>query len=52
MADDDRKGLFVRLPPDLHAALQRLAEVERRSLSAQVEVMLAEMVNVRTKEDG
>lgn len=47
MPDDDRKVLFVRVPPELHAALVRIAESERRNLNAQVEVMLTQLVDER-----
>lgn len=40
VADDDRKVLFVRVSPEMHAAISALAEAERRSLNAQVEVLL------------
>lgn len=47
MSDDDRKVLFVKVPPELHEALARIAEGERRSLTAQVEVMLTKLVDER-----
>lgn len=45
---DGTKTLFIRVPADLHAALAQLAAAERRSLTAQVEIMLAKLLDERT----
>jgi hypothetical protein len=36
----DRKAFLVRLDPAVHAALQRWADAELRSLNAQIEFLL------------
>ena len=37
-----RKSLLLRLPPDLHAAIERLAATELRSTNAEIEALLRE----------
>lgn len=43
-----RKPFLLRLPPDLHAALERWAADELRSVNGQIEYLLARAV----KENG
>lgn len=42
MAAPERKAFALRLDPALHAALERLAATELRSLNAEIEVLLRE----------
>jgi hypothetical protein len=37
-----RKSLLLRLPPELHAALERQAAADLRSVNAQIEILLRE----------
>jgi hypothetical protein len=39
---EPRKALLLRLPPELHEALERQAAAELRSLNAQMELLLRE----------
>jgi hypothetical protein len=39
-ASKERKAFLVRLPPELHEELRRLAASELRSLNGQIEFML------------
>jgi hypothetical protein len=42
-----RKSLLLRIDPALHAALQRWADDEFRSLNAQIEFLLKKAVTAR-----
>jgi len=42
-----RKAFLLRLPPDLHAGLKRLAGRELRSLNGQIELLLREALRRR-----
>jgi hypothetical protein len=39
---EPRKALLLRLPPELHEALERQAAADLRSLNAQIELLLRE----------
>jgi hypothetical protein len=39
---DPRKSLLLRLSPELHAALERQAATDLRSVNAQIEILLRE----------
>ena len=43
----ERKHLLLRIDPRLHAALQRWADDELRSLNGQIEFLLAKAVRER-----
>lgn len=43
----DKKAFALRLPPELHDAVQRLADAELRSVNAQIEVLLREALKKR-----
>ncbi|MEO6041149.1 MAG: toxin-antitoxin system HicB family antitoxin [Croceibacterium sp.] len=47
MAERDRKAFPLRLDPALHAAVERLAAAELRSVNAQLECLLREAVAKR-----
>lgn len=47
MAATPRKAFPLRLDPDLHAAIERLAAQELRSVNAQIEFLLREAVRRR-----
>ena len=40
-----RKAFLLRLPPELHAALEKWAADELRSVNGQIEYLLAQSVN-------
>ena len=40
----ERKAFLLRLPPELHAALERWAADELRSVNGQIEYLLAQAV--------
>jgi hypothetical protein len=42
-----RKSLLLRLPPELHAALERQAAADLRSVNAQIEILLREALRRR-----
>lgn len=42
-----KKAFPLRLPPELHASVQRLADAELRSVNAQIEVLLREALKRR-----
>jgi hypothetical protein len=42
-----RKSLLLRLPPELHAALERQAAADLRSVNAQIEILLREALSRR-----
>ena len=44
--------MALRLPPELHSALKALAEHERRSLHAQILVLLEEALDAREQQRG
>lgn len=39
---EPRKSLLLRLPPELHVALERMAAADLRSTNAQIEILLRE----------
>ncbi|MBX3113943.1 MAG: Arc family DNA-binding protein [Fimbriimonadaceae bacterium] len=43
----DKKSFPLRLPPELHDELQRLAAAELRSVNAQIEILLREGLKKR-----
>ncbi|MBL8068981.1 MAG: Arc family DNA-binding protein [Armatimonadetes bacterium] len=43
----EKKAFPLRLPPELHTAVQRLADAELRSVNAQIEVLLREALKRR-----
>ncbi len=48
-ADEQRKVISLRLPPDLHSVLVAMADTERRSLNAQIVYMLQRATTSRDK---
>jgi len=40
MAKQEEKVIYVRVAPELHAAIARIAEQERRSITSQAEIIL------------
>jgi hypothetical protein len=42
-----RKSLLLRLPPELHEALERQAAADLRSVNAQIELLLREGLRAR-----
>ncbi len=57
MASPGKKAFALRLDPALHAAIERLAAQDLRSVNAQIEVLLREAlkrrgVKVVEKDDG
>ncbi|MBC2670253.1 toxin-antitoxin system HicB family antitoxin [Novosphingobium piscinae] len=52
MTGPARKSFPLRLDPALHAALERLAAAELRSVNAQVEVLLREALGRRGIHPG
>jgi hypothetical protein len=54
MASPGKKSFPLRLDPALHAAIERLAASDLRSVNAQIEFLLREALKkrgVRVKED-
>ncbi|MEF2147006.1 toxin-antitoxin system HicB family antitoxin [Luteimonas sp. FXH3W] len=47
MNDSARKAFALRLDPSLHAALERSAATDLRSVNAQIEVLLREALERR-----
>lgn len=47
MAGGERKAFALRLDPALHAAIERLAASELRSVNAQMEYLLREALRAR-----
>ncbi len=47
MASPTKRAFLVRLPPEVLAAMERVATSELRSVNAQVEVMLRESLKRR-----
>lgn len=47
MPPEPRKSFLVRLEPGLHAALERMAAADVRSLNAEIEVLLREALRAR-----
>lgn len=45
----ERKSFLLRLPPDLHAELERWARDELRSVNAQIEFLLRRAVDARKR---
>ena len=43
----EKKAYPLRLPPELHEAVQRLADAELRSVNVQIEVLLREALKRR-----
>jgi hypothetical protein len=43
----ERKKILLRIPPELHAEIARLAEADLRSINAQMEILLREAVRKR-----
>lgn len=43
----ERKQYLLRIPPEMWAALQRLADAELRSVNAQIELLLREGLHRR-----
>ncbi len=43
----EKKSFPLRLPPELHDQLQRLAAAELRSVNAQIEILLREGLKKR-----
>jgi hypothetical protein len=43
----ERKAFALRLSPEVHAAVERLAAAELRSVNAQIEVLLREALRTR-----
>jgi hypothetical protein len=43
---------LLRLPPDIHAEIKEMAEKDRRSLHAQILVLLEEAIAVRREQSG
>ena len=50
----ERKAFLLRIDPDVHAALERWAADELRSINAQIEFLLREALRKagRLKNDG
>jgi len=46
-AKPERKAFALRLDPNVHAAVERLAAAELRSVNAQIEVLLREALRAR-----
>lgn len=44
---DARKSLLLRLSPELHAALERQAATDLRSVNAEIEILLREALHAR-----
>lgn len=47
MAEAGKKAFALRLDPRIHAAIERLAASELRSVNAQIEIMLREALKAR-----
>ena len=45
-----RKAFLLRLPPELHAALEKWAADELRSVNAQIEFLLTEAIKQAGRE--
>lgn len=43
----EKKAFALRLDPDLHAAIARLANADLRSVNAEIEFLLREALKVR-----
>ena len=52
MASPDKKSFALRIDPALWVQIERLAASELRSVNAQVEYLLREAVQARTKKRG
>ena len=50
MASADKKAFLLRVDPALWAEIERLAAAELRSVNAQVEYLLRDAVQSRTKK--
>lgn len=48
----EKKSFPLRLPPELHSSVQRLADAELRSVNAQIEVLLREALKRRGVDVG
>jgi hypothetical protein len=46
----ERKALLLRIPPELHAALEQWAADELRSVNAQIEYLLTDAVRRAGRE--
>ena len=46
----ERKALLLRIPPELHAALEQWAADELRSVNAQIEYVLTDAVRKAGRE--
>jgi hypothetical protein len=49
---EERKPFLLRLPPDLHRALQAWAEQEMRSVNGQIEYLLRDALRRRAGGGG
>lgn len=47
----ERKPLLLRLSPELHEEIRRLAAADFRSVNAEIEVLLREAVQRRTRSN-
>lgn len=47
MAEAGKKAFALRLDPRIHAAVERLAAKELRSVNAQIEILLREALKAR-----
>jgi hypothetical protein len=47
LTDDEVKKLALRLPVELHTIISQLAKADRRSLHAELLVLLQEAINAR-----
>lgn len=47
MASPGKKAFLIRVRPDVHEAVERLAAAELRSVNAQIEVLLREALAKR-----
>lgn len=53
MAEVGKKAFALRLDPAIHAAIERLAAAELRSVNAQIEILLREALKARKHtQDG
>lgn len=52
MARAGKKAFALRLDPSIHAAIERLAAAELRSVNAQIEVLLREALRARGRQIG
>jgi hypothetical protein len=51
MADREVKKILLRIPPELWEKIQRMADVELRSVNGQIEYLLKEAVKAREKKE-